>query len=75
MQKLYHHVDNSTIILFIIRGVAFPVDIGRAGFAGPWEPAMPPSRLMTHPKATHGYNQMDRQHRKCDNQSEWCLLL
>ena len=68
--------------------LAFPV--GRAGSASPWEPsssatltrrrepaspATPTRRLMKWPTAQHGGTHMERQYRKRDNQSDWCLYL
>ena len=50
-------------------------DIGTAGFAGLWEPAVLATltrRLMKRPTAQHSGTHMERHHLKREN---WCLFL
>ena len=67
--------------------LASPADIVRSGFADKWEPVRltsrrepaspttPTRRLMNQPTAQPVGTHTERQHRKRDNQSDWCLLL
>ena len=57
--------------------LVFPADIGRAGFAGSWEPvspATPTRQLLKRPTAQHGGTHMERQNQKRDSQSDRCLI-
>ena len=54
--------------------LTFPADIGRAGFARPWEPAKLTSQLMKRPNAQHSATHMESQNRMRDNQSSWTLV-